>query len=333
MPTSNRRSASAFALIGAIVVALLAAFGWATGWLGPRRISGGDVTAALEANAGGVKPGYRRAHAKGLCFTGAFAANGAGTSLTKAQFFRPGSIPIVGRFALAGGNPLAGDGRSVFHSMAILMRAPNGEEWRLAMDHKRVSPVDPAARYTQAHGNRADFCYATNYLIDVDNAVIVDVEASTAVRQAEVTAAKRMIERVADRHGLWPRKLIGDTGYGSAGMLAWLVHERGFEPHVPVFDKSARSDGAFERSDFTFDHEGDSYICPAGKRLRPRNRNFTSPRPEADQDGFIRYRAQQQDCSSCALKPQCTTHLAGSQGDPFHPRGRSRSRSGPVARR
>jgi hypothetical protein len=64
-------------------------------------------------------------------------------------------------------------------------------------------------------------------------------------------------------------------------MLAWLVHERGIEPHVPVFDKSARSDGAFERSDFTFDHEDDSYICPAGKRLRPRNRNFTSPRPEA----------------------------------------------------
>lgn len=115
--------------------------------------------------------------------------------------------------------------------------------------------------------------------------------------------------RAADRHGLWPRKLIGDTGYGSAGMLAWLVHERGIEPHVPVFDKSARSDGAFERSDFTFDHEDDSYICPAGRRLRPRNRNFTSPRPEADQDGFIRYRARQQDCSNCALKRQCTPIL------------------------
>jgi catalase len=141
MPTSNRRSASAFALIGAIVIALLAAFGWAAGWLGPRRISGGDVTAALEANAGGVKPGYRRAHAKGLCFTGDFVANGGGTSLTKAQFLRPGSYPIVGRFALAGGNPLAGDGRSVFHSMAILMKAPNGEEWRLAMDHTPIFPV------------------------------------------------------------------------------------------------------------------------------------------------------------------------------------------------
>ena len=78
-----------------------------------------------------------------------------------------------------------------------------------------------------------------------ENAVIVDVEASTAVRQAEVTAAKRMIERAYDDLGLWPRKLIGDTGYGSAEMLAWLVHERDIHPHIPVFDKSARADGTF----------------------------------------------------------------------------------------
>ena len=89
-------------------------------------------------------------------------------------------------------------------------------------------------------GGQAQFCYATNYLIDVENAVIVDVDARTAVRQAEGTAAKRMIERVHDDLGLWPRKLIADTGYGSAEMLAWLVHERDIHPHIRVFDKSAR---------------------------------------------------------------------------------------------
>ena len=107
------------------------------------------------------------------------------------------------------------------------------------------------ALYTSAHGGQAQFCYATNYLVDVQNAVIVDVEASTAVRQAEVTAAKRMIERVHHDLGLWPRKLIADTGYGSAEMLAWLVHQRDIHPHIPVFDKSARRDGAFARADFT----------------------------------------------------------------------------------
>ena len=76
----------------------------------------------------------------------------------------------------------------------------------------RLSPSDPAARYTSAHGGQAQFSYATNYLIDVENAVIVDVEASTAVRQAEVTAAKRMIDRVQTDLGIWPRKLIADTG-------------------------------------------------------------------------------------------------------------------------
>ena len=77
----------------------------------------------------------------------------------------------------------------------------------------------------------------------------------------------------------------------------------------PGWDNSARIDGLFERRDFTFDHENDSYVCPAGKRLRPRNRNFASPRPDANKDGFIRYRARQQDCSCCTLKPRCTPIL------------------------
>ena len=84
-------------------------------------------------------------------------------------------------------------GRAVDEYLAVLDDAAFGAA--SLTEPKRVSPVDPASRYTSAHGGQAQFCYATNYLIDVDNAVIVDVEASTAVRQAEVTAAKRMIER------------------------------------------------------------------------------------------------------------------------------------------
>ena len=168
----------------------------------------------------------------------------------------------------------------------------------------RLPPSDPASRYTSAHGGKAEFCYATNYLIDVENAVIVDVEASTAVRQAEVTAAKRMIDRVQNDLGIWPRKLIADTGYGSAEMLAWLVHERDIEPHIPVFDKSARADGAFARSDFTYDIRQDHYTCPAGKLLkRGRPRGGDPDQPHAD--GFFRYRASKLDCDPCALKPRC----------------------------
>ena len=88
----------------------------------------------------------------------------------------------------------------------------------------------------------AFFAYATNYLIDLDHAVIVDVEASRAIRQAEVGSARTMLDRTQERFGLWPARLAADSAYGSAENLAWLVHERGIEPHIPVFDKSERSE-------------------------------------------------------------------------------------------
>jgi transposase len=193
--------------------------------------------------------------------------------------------------------------RAVDEYLAVLDDAAFGAATSVVPS--RVSPSDPASRYTSAHGGQAQFCYANNYLIDVQNAVIVDVEASTAVRQAEVTAAKRMIERVHDNLGLWPRKLIADTGYGSAEMLAWLVHERDIHPHIPVFDKSARNDGTFARSDFTYDPRRDAYTCPAGKLLTRYQRRHGCRTDEPHADGFFRYRASKADCDLCALKPRC----------------------------
>jgi len=131
------------------------------------------------------------------------------------------------------------------------------------------------------------------------------VEATTAIRQAEMTAAKRMVERSITRFDLYPERLIGDSAYGSAEMLKWLVHEHGIEPHIPVFDKSQRSDGTFSRDAFTYDHTRDCYICPAGKELRKRQKISRVRRPLVDQDGMMRYRASKLDCGSCSLKPQC----------------------------
>jgi transposase len=166
------------------------------------------------------------------------------------------------------------------------------------VEPKAISPVDPAARWTAQRGGPAEFFYETNYLIDLDHGVIVDVEATTAVRQAEVTAAKRMIERVHDRFGLWPEKLAADTGYGSAEMLAWLVHEKGIEPHVPVFDHSARNDGTFSRDEFRYDAKHDIVHCPGGKPMH------TSGTP-VNGGTTLYYRASKYDCNGCALKPRC----------------------------
>src|SRR5262245_14758097 len=116
---------------------------------------------------------------------------------------------------------------------------------------KFVSPSDPAAQWTGAMRGPAFFAYADNYLIDVKFGVIMDVEASRAIRQAEVGAAKSMIERTEERVRLKPERLAADTAYGSAANLNWLVNEKKIAPHIPVIDKSKREDGTFSREDFT----------------------------------------------------------------------------------
>src|ERR1700751_1560844 len=141
--------------------------------------------------------------------------------------------------------------------------------WGAASDviPKVVSPSDPAAQWTGAHKGPAFFAYSDNYLIDVKFGVIVDVEASRALRPAEVGAAKTMIERTEERFGLKPERLIGDTAYGAAPMLNWLVEGKEIAPHIPVFDRSKREDGTFSREDFRYDDATDTYTCPAGKTL------------------------------------------------------------------
>ncbi len=94
---------------------------------------------------------------------------------------------------------------------------------------KYLAPADPASRWTGANGGMAFYAYSTNYLIDLKHAVIVDVEASTAIRQAEVTACKTMIVRAKERFDLHPGRLAADTAYGSAEMLNWLVNDQRIE--------------------------------------------------------------------------------------------------------
>jgi transposase len=162
---------------------------------------------------------------------------------------------------------------------------------------KFVSPSDPAAQWTGAMKSKAIFAYADNYLIDVKAGIILDVEASRAIRQAEVGAARTMIERTEQRFGLKPKLLAADTAYGSAPMLNWLVEEKGIAPHIPVIDRSAREDGSFSRTDFRYDQNDDVYICPANKQLRTSGTIVN--------DDLMLYRGATADCRSCPLKPRC----------------------------
>ncbi|MFN0194050.1 MAG: IS1182 family transposase [Aestuariivirga sp.] len=163
---------------------------------------------------------------------------------------------------------------------------------------KFISPSDPAAQWTGALRNAAFFAYADNYLIDVKFGVIMDVEASRAIRQAEVGASRTIIERTEACFGIKPKWLAADTAYGSAPNLDWLVNEKDIAPHVPVIDKSKRDDGTFSRDEFIYDKDQDIYTCPAGKTLK------TSRRLVND-GATLLYRASTHDCTPCPLKSRC----------------------------
>jgi hypothetical protein len=113
------------------------------------------------------------------------------------------------------------------------------------VEPKAISPTDPAARYTASVHSVAAYAYSDNYLIDLKHAVIMDVEVTTAIGQAEVSAAKAMLDRMAEQFDLTPSRLVADGAYGSAEMVGWLVDERGIEPHVNLIDKAERTDGIF----------------------------------------------------------------------------------------
>lgn len=189
---------------------------------------------------------------------------------------------------------------------------------------KSVSPSDPAAQWTGAMRGPAFFAYADNYLIDVKCGVIVDVEASRAIRQAEVGAAKTMIARTEARFGLKPERLAADTAYGSAATLDWLVNAKKIAPHIPVIDKSKREDGSLSRADFAFDKVRNVYVCPRGKRLRTTGTIHGGE--------TILYRARTSDCGPCPLKGKCCPRRPSARSAQ-HPRRRSRCRPCPRQHR
>ena len=210
------------------------------------------------------------------------------------------------------GLPPQATGRAVEEYLAVLDDAAFGAATEVTP--KFISPADPAARWTGAHGGQAFFAYSTNYLIDTDNAIIVDVEATTAIRQAEVLAAKRMIERAMETL----RLSIRAGSWATAPMArprcwAGWSYEHGIEPHVTVFDKSARKDGTFSREDFSYDPAGDVYLCPGGKTL-------TTTGTRVNDGATLLYRASKNDCEACALKPRCCPKDAGPQGAAVNPR-------------
>jgi len=161
---------------------------------------------------------------------------------------------------------------------------------------KAISPTDPTAAWTARGRNKIMFGYSLNYLIDMENAVIVDVEATPTRISKEVEATETMLERTEQHFNLKPGHLAGDVAYGTGKMLGWLVN-RGIAPHVPVWDKGKGRIETFSRDDFTFDKETDVYTCPEGKTLKTTGKVHDAK--------TLLYRSSKHDCDPCPLKPQC----------------------------
>lgn len=174
---------------------------------------------------------------------------------------------------------------------------------------KNVSLTDPAASWTAAPGGPAFCAYSTNYLIDLDAGIIVDVEATPAHRTQEVESTKTMIDRAEQRFGMKPDRLVGDTAYGTAPMLGWMVQDKGIAPHVPVWDRSERKDGTLPSSAFVWNEQANEYRCPQGHALLSDRRQFTKPRDRITKAGTILYSASQHDCTGCPIKQQCCPNM------------------------
>ena len=135
--------------IGAMVLALAAAFAGTAGWFSPSRL-GPDAMIDRFEDVNGEHPGFRRNHAKGVCLTGSFESNGNAARLSTAPVFAPGRTPVIGRFALAGGMPTMADGPAAVRSLALEFQMADGQQWRTGMNDIPVFPMkDPQAFYEQ----------------------------------------------------------------------------------------------------------------------------------------------------------------------------------------
>ncbi len=116
------------------------AFVYTAGWLTPGRLTPSKIVNSL-APPGGPALGFRRNHAKGICFTGSFESTGGAASLSKASVFAPGSYPVTGRFNLAMADPNASAAIARVRGIGLRVVAFDGNEWRSVMIDAPFFPV------------------------------------------------------------------------------------------------------------------------------------------------------------------------------------------------
>jgi catalase len=144
------------ALIGVALAAVIGTFAYFGGWFTPNDLTPARFTDAFE-HVDGVHSGFRRNHAKGVGVSGFFESNGNGVRLSEAGVFRPGRVPVIGRFSLGGGQPYVADRPDAVRGLGLQFSLPDGELWRTAMVNLPVFPVRmPEAFYELLIASKPD---------------------------------------------------------------------------------------------------------------------------------------------------------------------------------
>jgi catalase len=138
-PLKRGRALVRLGVIGVVLLCIAGGFLYLGGWFSPNALTPGRFVDAFE-RAAGVFSGFRRNHAKGVGVSGYFESNGQGERLSKAVVFRPGRVPVIGRFSFGGGDPNVADAPNMVRGLGLLFRLPDGEEWRTAMVNLPVFP-------------------------------------------------------------------------------------------------------------------------------------------------------------------------------------------------
>ncbi|NSX57046.1 transposase [Parasulfitobacter algicola] len=161
---------------------------------------------------------------------------------------------------------------------------------------KYLSETDPEAAWSLKEGP-GRFSYETNYLVDTDHGIIMDVEATPARLSQEIIATKTMLERSAKRHDFQPDRIAADGSYGTGPFLAWLL-KRNVTPHIPVLDRKHQTNGKYDISHFQYDAERDSFTCLEGHEM-PLRRIKKADRIKS-------YFASKETCGECPIRKACT---------------------------
>jgi catalase len=143
-----RNPVGSLVIIAAVVAVVAAAFAYTAGWFSPERLTPQKLVDGFDLRT--PPPlGHRRNHAKGICFTGVFEANGAGSELSHAQVFAKGQYPVIGRFNLGTPNPDADDAKERVRGLGLMISTPDGQEWRMAMIDPPFFPVASVEAFSE----------------------------------------------------------------------------------------------------------------------------------------------------------------------------------------